>query len=196
MTRDYFNARADNWDAQSAEKDAGKLARLSRRLGLKPGMYVLDIGTGTGVFLPYLLREIGVEGCIFALDIAERMLSKARLKNLSGKLDFLCASAEDVPVASGTCDAVVCYSSFPHFKNKVQALQEIKRVLKKGGRVFICHTSSRDSINRVHRQVPELHEDVLPSGEDLAALLIMAGYTEIIIEETEEGFFVSARRAD
>ncbi len=131
-----FNEQADTWDEVIAEQDTAKLERIARRLHLKPDMTVLDIGTGTGVFLPYLVRDVGVKGRVIALDIAEKMLARARGKCLSGRIDYLCANGMDTPLEPESCDAVVCYSSFPHFQNKPRALAEIKRVLKKGGRLF------------------------------------------------------------
>jgi ubiquinone/menaquinone biosynthesis C-methylase UbiE len=196
MSRHYFNEHAGMWDNQSSEKDSRKLERMIKRLGLKRGMAVLDVGTGTGVFLPYLIEQIGIEGLVYALDIAEQMLRKAREKSCSGEIDYLCGDVTTIPLQPATCDAVVCYSSFPHFRNKIKALQEIKRVLKKGGRVFICHTSSRETINRVHSQILALHDDVLPAGQDLAELLLIVGYTDILVEDTPESYFACGRRGD
>ena len=74
VIRAYFNQQADTWDEVIAEKDTGKLERMAKRLGLEPGSTLLDVGTGTGVFLPYLLAMIGRNGRVVGLDIADRML--------------------------------------------------------------------------------------------------------------------------
>ena len=49
-----------------------------RRLQLKPGDSVLEIGCGTGRNLPFLREAVGPEGHIFGVDLSEGMLSKAR----------------------------------------------------------------------------------------------------------------------
>ena len=64
MIRAYFNQRAAVWDETVAEKDTIKLERMAGRLNLGSGFTVLDVGTGTGVFLPFLLDRIGRNGCI------------------------------------------------------------------------------------------------------------------------------------
>lgn len=192
MLRVYFNGKAATWDRDVAEKSNEKLERMVERLELEPGSFILDVGTGTGVFLPYLLRGIGETGKVVALDIAEEMLAIARAKNTGGNIDCLQADITEIPLRGDTFDSIVCYSSFPHFQDKRKALAEMKRVMKVGGRLFICHTSSRADINKVHSQLPVVKNDVLPDGDEMRLLMSAAGYTGINVEENEESYFASA----
>ena len=52
MSKEFFNARAATWDERAAEKDVGRLKAMAARLDITPGSTVLDVGTGTGVFVP------------------------------------------------------------------------------------------------------------------------------------------------
>lgn len=196
MTRAFFNEHADTWDKNSTEQDTSKLERMVKRLGLKHGMTVLDIGTGTGVFLPHLLKTIGRKGQVIALDIAEKMLLQAQEKGFAGEIAFLCADVTDIPLQAETCDVVVCYSSFPHFQNKPKALREMRRVLKKGGCAFICHTSGREAINRIHQNIPLLHHDLLPDVTTMKKLLQTANFTRISVEDEADSYFAVGRKAD
>ena len=194
MVRDYFNEKAESWDSYASEKNRSKLEKMIKRLDLNPGTTVLDVGTGTGVFLPYLIGKVGINGQVIAIDIAEKMLLQARNKGFSGKISFLCANIEYIPLKAETCDAVVCYSSFPHFQDKLKALTETSRVLKKSGSIFICHTSGRNEINRIHMNVPLLHHDRLPNSTDMTQLLKTAGFTGIKVEDEEESYLACGRR--
>jgi len=193
MVQGYFNERAAGWDSTSAETDSGKLERMAARLDIKPGAALLDIGTGTGVFLPYLLKA-AANGRIIAVDIAVRMLLGAKAKGIPGDVAFVCASAEDLPLTPGVFDAAVCYSSFPHFRNKVKALQQIRRVLRDSGWLYVCHTSGRETINRIHAGVPALRRDLLPDAGEMYSLLIMMGYTQVLVEDREDSYFARARK--
>lgn len=194
MIRDYFNDKAGGWDSCASERDASKLERMAERLGLKLGMIVLDVGTGTGVFLPYLSKATGENGKVIALDVAEKMLRQARNKRIPGKIIFVCADVADIPLQTETCDIVVCYSSFPHFQDKSKALGEMKRVLKKGGGVFICHTSGRKSINRIHMGIPSLHHDLLPDSGTMKKLLQKSGFEGISVEDEANWYLASGRK--
>ena len=195
LIRDYFNQKASHWDETIAEKDPAKLRRMAERLGIKPGSRVLDVGTGTGIFLPYILDKSGQDGHIIALDCAEEMLRKARAKGHNGHIDCLHADITNIPLRDNIFDAVVCYSTFPHFQDKPRSLAEINRVIKSGGKLAICHTSSRRRINETHRQLPGLENDTIPGEHQMRAMLSATGFTEIKIADTSTSYLVRARKA-
>ena len=126
MSREFFNARAATWDEKIAEKDTSKLEAMLSRIDIKPGDAVLDVGTGTGVFVPYLLRKIGSRGSFVCLDFAEDMLAIARRKDFPGNISYFCADIEDSGLPGESFDAVVCYSVFPHFQDKHIGLSDDK----------------------------------------------------------------------
>ncbi|MFC1871220.1 class I SAM-dependent methyltransferase [Chloroflexota bacterium] len=192
MIRAYFNQQAAFWDETIAEKDVTRLQRMAERLEIKPGSTLLDVGTGTGVFLPYLLGKIGEHGKLVAVDCAEEMLKIARAKGFPGNIEYLHADVASVPLPEEMFDAVVCYSSFPHFQDKPIALGEIRRVLKKGGRLFVCHTTSRDIINGIHRQIPAVRDDLIPDGDEIRAMLSAAGFDMVQIDDDSESYLASA----
>jgi len=195
MIRAYFNQKAGTWDETTAEKDTAKLDRMAKRLKIKPGSIVLDVGTGTGVFIPSLLREIGEGGRIIALDIAERMLGRARAKGFNGNIDYLCADVTNIPLRNEIFDIVLCSSSFPHFQDKSRALFEMNRVIKKGGRLLICHTSSRDKINETHHQIHAVRNDTLPDEGKMQSLLSSTGFVNIKIDDSES-YLASTRKPE
>jgi ubiquinone/menaquinone biosynthesis C-methylase UbiE len=194
MSREYFNQMAANWDEVAAEKDMTKLERLAQSLDIESGSTVLDVGTGTGIFMPFLLAKIGRSGRLVALDFAEEMLKRAQAKGFKGNIEYLNADITSVPLPGEVFDAVVCYSSFPHFKDKREALREINRLLKKGGKLFIGHTASRARINEIHRRIAAVADDIIPDNYEMRELISKAGFTDINILETAESYLVSAKK--
>ncbi|MFC1933186.1 class I SAM-dependent methyltransferase [Chloroflexota bacterium] len=194
MIRAHFNQRAAIWDETAAERNTTKLKRMAKRLNIKPGSTVLDVGTGTGVFLPFLLKEIGTGGRITALDFADEMLLRAKAKGFDGNIDYICADVTNIPLRGEIFDITVCYSSFPHFQDKLGVLTEMNRVIKSGGRLLICHTSSRATINQTHRQIPVVKNDTIPERDEMQLLISAAGFTGIKVEDNSESYLASAEK--
>ncbi len=193
--RTFFNQHAADWDETRSEQDKGRLTELVKRLSIKTGSTILDAGTGTGVLLPHLLKGLSSQGRVIALDLAELMLARARGKdNLGDRVDFIQATVEAIPLLNETFDLIICYSSFPHFEKKLRALEEMHRVLKTGGRLVICHTSSRSEINRIHQNEPHLAWHLLPASKELYQLLLQTGYHDIVINEGNNDYFAEAFR--
>lgn len=194
MIRHYFNEKSAIWDEDIAEKDTKKLEQMAQRLGIDEGSFVLDIGTGTGVFLPFVFSRIGSNGRIIAVDIAEEMLKNAAIKFLIKNIDYVQADVESIPLPDNTFDVITCYSCFPHFQDKLKALNEINRVLKTGGRLFIFHTSSRDAINDIHRQIPVVKNDLLPDKVQMHSMLLQTGFVNVIVDDGTESYFACATK--
>ncbi len=194
MTRTFFNQKASVWDETCCEQDTAKLKVLAERLRIEPGATLLDVGSGTGIFLPLLLTKIGDQGVLVAIDYAEEMIKRVRGKDVSGRICYLQGDVASLPFGSELFDACVCYSSFPHFQDKPKALQEMNRVLKEGGRLIICHTSNRDEINRLHRQIPAVANDIIPAEGKLKTMLKRAGFINIRIDDDATSYLATAQK--
>jgi len=123
------------------------------------------------------------------------MLGRAKAKGFNGNMDYLCADVTNIPLRNEIFDIVLCYSSFPHFPDKSRALAEMNRVIKRGGRLLICHTSSRARINERHRQISAVENDILPDEGEMQSLLSLTGFVNIKIDDSES-YLASARKPD
>ncbi len=195
MSRAFFNSRAAVWDATVAESDTSKLQRMANRLHIPLGALILDVGTGTGVFLPYLVDMIGDEGKVVALDVAEEMLRMALAKPLDGGVHYLQATTTSLPLPGEQFDAVVCYSSFPHLQPLGESLRELYRVLRQAGRILICHTSSRAKINDIHRTIDAVSDHLIPDEHEMGRILSVAGFRDITISDREDSYLATATKS-
>jgi len=115
-------------------------------------------------------------------------------KSFDGNIDYLCADVTNIPLDDEIFDTIVCYSSFPHFQDKPRAFTEMNRVIKTGGRLFICHTSSRARINEIHRNIPAAQNDIIPDESEMQIMMRVAGFTDIRIDNGSNSYLASAMK--
>jgi len=72
----------------------------------------------------------------------------------------------------------------------------MSRVIKRGGGLLICHTSSRDKINEIHRQIPAVENDIIPDKDEMRLILSAAGFTEIEVDGNSDNYLASARKPE
>ena len=193
--QEYFDQLAPTWDKELTRERLNCLGNIIKELGIKPGYYVLDIGSGTGVLLPFLIAELGDEGKIVALDFSAEMLGQAKAKNFQPIVGFAQADVLAIPLADNSVDLAICNSAFPHFNDKVKALKEIARVLRNNGRLVICHTMSREILNRLHQSIGgAVAHHLLPHEFQLKGLIKQAGLKITHFEDGPERYLVIAHK--
>lgn len=189
MRKEYFNNLAAKWDGMVSAEAPATLAAIVARSGLIPGMKVLDVGCGTGLLVPFLLDAVGAEGELVGIDFAAGMVRQAQAKGFGPNCRFLEADVTALPFGNGVFDAVFCNNALPHFPDMAAATAEMHRVLKKGGRLVICHTNGREAVNRLHHQIGgPVGEDLLPPVAELKAMLENYGFRVHQVEDFEDRF--------
>jgi len=194
--QEYFDQLAPTWDKELTGEKLECLGNIVKELGIEPEYYVLDIGSGTGVLLPFLIAELGSEGRIVALDFSAEMLKQAKVKNSSPIVDFVQADVLAIPLAGNSVDIAICNSAFPHFNDKVRALKEIAKVLKNSGRLVICHTMSRDALNQLHQSIGGIvANDILPYEFELREMMKQAGLRVTHFEDSPARYLIIAEKS-
>lgn len=88
----------------------------------------MDIGTGSGVMLPFLCTRFAH---VVGIDIHGKLANPNEfLKSvgLSDRVDLIRASAENIPLKDGSFDMIACISTLDHAQKPSAALEEMQRV--------------------------------------------------------------------
>jgi len=115
-------------------------ARTLAPLGMRPGMRVLELGPGVGVFSGEASRLIGPDGLLLCLDLQIGMLRPLQRLVRQAGLANVCVQAGDalaLPLADGAIDLAYLIAVLPMIPNQQRALTELRRVLKPGGLLAI-----------------------------------------------------------
>ncbi|MFC7298881.1 cyclopropane fatty acyl phospholipid synthase [Herminiimonas aquatilis] len=147
-------------DAETLEQaQEAKLDLICRKLKLKPGMRVLDIGCGWGSFMSYAAENYGVE-CV-GVSISKEQIEWAKKKYQSLPLDF---RFQDYREINEPFDAIVSVGMFEHVgrKNYRTYMQVAHRCLDKGG-LFLLHTIGKN----MRKSVPDpwIDKYIFPNGD-------------------------------
>ena len=116
---------------------------LERELRIGPGKTAVDLGAGTGKFTRLLARTAAT---VVAVEPIAQM--RARLAAEQPTIRTLQGTAEAIPLAAGSVDAVVCAQAF-HWFATAAALREIRRVLCPGGRLGMVWNVRDESVDWV-----------------------------------------------
>ena len=122
---------------------------------LNPGETVLDIGCGAGFDTLIAAHQVGSTGRVIAVDMTDAMLNRTRegaralgLENVDAREGY----AEQLPAEDGSVDVVISNGVINLTPDKVVVMEEIRRVLKPGGRIQLG-----DIV--VHLEVPQDAKD-------------------------------------
>ena len=169
-----WGSRAEEW-AATEEQQLPTYEEAIRRLGIGAGTSVLEVGCGSGVFLRAAAdrgaRVTGLDASSSLLEMARRRVPEADLT--LGDLQFL-------PYGDDTFEVVAGFNAFFFADNMVEALREVRRVARPGGRVVIQvwgrhGRCSLDAIKPIVRPLFPGYDPSAPPPPDLAAPGVLEG---------------------
>ncbi len=146
-TKAFYNKIAGVYDLLSERSEQPMRDLGLEKLDVREGERVLEIGFGTGTCLIELARRVGVEGRVFGVDMAEKMLELARHKlvddGLEDRVELTCADAEILPYSADSMDAMFMSFTLELFDTPdiPIVLAECGRVLRPGGRLAVVGVS-------------------------------------------------------
>ena len=192
------------WDKAVDDYEAGWRAQLEPAqslmldmVALQAGEHVLDVACGTGLVSFRIVDAVGEEGAVVGTDISGEMVDAARRLAAERRIDnvrFERFDAEDLNLDCQPFDAAVCALGLMYVPNPVGAVEEMRRLLKSGGRAGAAVWGARAKCGwadifpitdaRVASEVCPMFFH-LGTGDMLAHCFADAGCTDIRAERLE-----------
>lgn len=135
--------------------------RVLSLLNLQENQCFLDIGCGTGWAVRYTASLIKNKGRFYGIDISSKMIEKAE-KNCGGceNTYFYKADAAALPFEGDFFDFIICTNSFHHYFSPSKVLNEVYRVLKPGGKIYIMELTADGFIMKMVDKIKKEREFV------------------------------------
>jgi ubiquinone/menaquinone biosynthesis C-methylase UbiE len=158
---------------------------------IQPGEQVLDIACGTGLVSFRAAQQAGKSGHVLGTDISDRMIETAnqvRQDHGNVNTEFKRMDAEQLELDDELFDVVICALGLMYIPNPLLALQEMRRVMKPGGRIVAAvwgeraHCGWANIFEIVDRRVSS---EVCPmffqlgTGKLLESYLLKAGFVNV-----------------
>lgn len=159
--KQIFGKRAGFYTNSAVHTDEQVLSRVVELAQPQPVWHALDIATGTGhtafALAPHVKRVVGVDITPEMLAEAEKLAIQKGITNV----EFELADVHDLPFEDATFDLVTARRAPHHFSDISRAIDEIKRVLRAGGRLVIDDRSvpEDDFIDQTMNQLDWLHDE-------------------------------------
>lgn len=195
QVKKVFTDQADSYIAHKPVLDRVSYEWMLKLGQVQPSDCVLDVATGPGfIALLFAERARNVTGIDLTRALLQRAKAFERERGLHN-VSFLEGDVEFLPFTEGTFDLVTCHKAFHHFPRPKRVLEELYRVLRKGGRLVLGDSLSSEDAekselhNRLERMRDSSHVKMYPLSE-LTAMIGQAGFRiEDIAEFQDERIF-------
>jgi GT2 family glycosyltransferase/ubiquinone/menaquinone biosynthesis C-methylase UbiE/glycosyltransferase involved in cell wall biosynthesis len=143
--------------------------RYHHALGLVEDQVVLDIACGEG-YGTALLAENAKK--VYGVDIDNTCIEHAKQKYQNDNIEFLLGNVTRIPLKENSVDVVISYETIEHLDKKIQDafLKEVKRILKKNGKLVIS-TPDKTNYSERYSQQNKFHLKEF-SKEEFSSFLI------------------------
>lgn len=155
---DYYSKIAGSYDRLHEEEQINKLRLISKYLKVREKDLLLDIGCGTGISTRFFkCKSIGI-------DNSKGMLKKAGKNCVFGY-------AESLPFKDKMFDIVISVTAMHNFKDAETSIKEIKRVLKRNGKVAVTLLKKSKNFIKIKRLLLK-HFDFIEAEEEKDVIFI------------------------
>jgi predicted methyltransferase len=157
-------------------------------LGCRPGDTVVDLGVGTGYFVPYLSEAVGADGKVVGLDVSEPTVDFVRTRAEEEGLtnvEVRTVPPDDPALASRSVDRILVVNTWHHISERVDYAKRLLVSLRRRGVLLIVDftmespvgppVEHRLPIDAVSRELEEAGFAVEVLDEDLPNQYVVAG---------------------
>jgi len=188
---DFFGGLIHVFEPPLPEGVPERLERIAAAGGIDEGDVVLDVGTGTGILIPYLKAYQPKR--IYACDLSKAMLDHLVEKYPS--VEVIVADVADLALPRNSVDVVVINAAYPNIIDKDRAFSNLSEMMKVNGRLVISHPLGRTFVERLKERSPFPLDD-FPLRPEAESLLGSYGFKIEMFVDEPELYLLVARKGE
>lgn len=154
---------------------------------IQPGERVLDVGSGLGIDSFIAADAVGPEGHMIGIDLSSKEVKHCKVRANDYGLEntgFIVADMESIPIEENSIDVIISNGAFCLAPNKEKAFSELFRVLKPGGRISVCTTTTKKSNLEPGVSWPLCMRMFVPQ-EELKPMCERVGFVNVIVDDSD-----------
>lgn len=187
-----MSADGAGWLERSEREREEEPEKALNALQLKPGMFVADVGAGTGYFARRIAKRVGPQGKVYATDIQPRMIELLKRniarENLSN-VEPVLSGEKDSGLPARQLDLILLVDVYHEFSRPQEMLRSMKEALKPSGRLVLLEYRKEDPdvpIRFEHKMaVPEAKAELEAEGLKLTKVIDTLPRQHILIFELD-----------
>jgi predicted methyltransferase len=119
-----------------------KPEEVVQALGLKPGMAVADLGSGSGYFTRRFIQAVAPGGTVYAIDVEPKALEYIRThlspeEKTTSAVAFIHADPDNPKLAPSSVDLLFLCNTYHHIENRIPYFSQAAHAIRAGGRLAI-----------------------------------------------------------
>jgi ubiquinone/menaquinone biosynthesis C-methylase UbiE len=168
---------------------------IARKLELRPGTAVADIGAGTGFFAEIFAEFVGPAGSVYAVEVAPRFLDHLRQrarKRRFEQIEVVEGGERSARLEDASIDVAFVCDTYHHFEYPQAMLASLYRALRPGGRLVVVDFEKIEGTSRKW-----VLEHVRAGKQGVSAEIMRAGFTmdrQMHIDGMTENYMLQFRR--
>ena len=168
---------------------------ITRKLELRPGIAIADIGAGTGFFVELFAELVGAEGRVYAVEVSPRFLDHLRQRARERgfrQMQVVEGSERSARLKEASIDVAFLCDTYHHFEYPQAMLASLHRALRPGGRLVVVDFEKIEGTSQQW-----ILEHVRAGKQVVSAEIVSAGFTmdqQMRLDGMTENYMLQFRR--
>ena len=169
---------------------------IVKAAGIKPGMMVADVGAGTGLFTRLFAKQVGDDGQVYAVDIAQEFLDhivqSCKAEGITNVNPIRCEQ-DDASLPPASVDLIFICDTYHHFEFPQKTMASLHKALRPGGQIVLI------DFRRIEGQSSDFIMQHVRAGQEVFSQEVLDAGFKLVDENKDllkDNYFMRFEKAE